>query len=514
MAHNAGRVNADAIFSFVAGGIFLALAALTAIRGRRSALALPTALLCLALWAYNTFEALSNLQPDAPHWEWIESASAALAAPLLLHLTLTFLGQRRARRGVLVGAYAYFGAVALSCLAPALVRGWAAYPGGDLWALSMLAGIVPLSALAGWQLVRHYRGVGHPEERARTQLFLASVTIGVLGSAVDLASIAGAEGVPLLAAPAMVLSAILLSALALRARFLRGTQRTLALNAALLAVTGVTLHVLVFRWLGGRLGLLLLGTVIVTALILAAGRGVGRAYSEVKERTTQLATLGRLSSQMAHDIRNPLAAIQGAAQYLAEERRRGASLEDQGEFIDLILDQVARLDRVVEDYRRLGRAEPRLERTDLDALLAKVAASARLHPEASGAEVTAEARGLGEASVDPELLTTALDNLVRNALEALDGAGGHVALTGARDEVHDALILAVRDDGPGMDARTREQAEEAFFTTKAQGSGLGLAFARRVAEAHGGRMRVTSALDAGTTVELVLPASRPSSPPG
>ena len=72
-------------------------------------------------------------------------------------------------------------------------------------------------------------------------------------------------------------------------------------------------------------------------------------------------------------------------------------------------------------------------------------------------------------------------------------------------------MLQVIDDGPGMDPRTREQAEEAFFTTKAGGTGLGLAFVRRVAEAHGGELRIQSRLGHGTTVTLVVPCDAHSS---
>lgn len=510
MHHNGDAVNLDSTLSLLASALFLALAALTAIRGR-SALALPTAFVCGDLWAYNTLEVISNIS-DAPYWEWIESAAAAMAAPLLFHLTLTFLGQRRRRRWLLQAAYLYFGVVAVSCVLPIAVPDWGGYPGGDVWALIMLAGLVPFFGYAGVALFLHHRRVGHPEERARTQLYIAAVLIGVGGPAADLAAIAGAGGIPPLASPAMLLSAMLLSAMAMRARFLRGTTRALIVNATLLAITGVTAHLLVFRWLGERTGFLVGGTVVVTALILAAARTVGRAYGQSRERTAELATLGRLSGQMAHDIRNPLAAIRGAAQYLDEERRRGSALEDQQEFIELILDQVDRLDRVVEDYRRLGKAEPRFETTDADALLTKVATGAKLAADAKGVTVTVHDSALGDLDLDPELLITALENLVRNAVEAMEDEGGTVTLKGVLDE-RGRIVLSVQDDGPGMDARTREQAEEAFFTTKAQGSGLGLAYARRVAEAHQGDLRIDSALGRGTTVSLDLPRARASLPP-
>lgn len=497
-------MNTQLYLTLAASAVFLGLAALSAIRGTKSSpLTMPTALLCVDLFAYNGLEVLGNLTSSA-HWEWLESAAAALAVPLLFHLTLAFLGARRAHRSLLIATYAFFGAVVLSCLAPFANDAWGSYPGGDHWALLMLLGIAPAFVFACVILVRHYRESRSAEERARTQLFIVTVAILVGGVSTDLAVIAGATYVPQLASGSMLLSAILLTALALRARLLSGALTTLFVTAVLVGVIGVVAQSLVFYWLGELILGLTTGTVIVTLLLLFAARLIWSAHTEVRARTAHLATLGRLSAQMAHDIRNPLAAIRGAAQYLAEERRRGNSLEDQGEFIDLILDQTERIDRVVGDYRRLGGATPEPVETDVDALLAGVATGAALSVRSDEAtvEVRCEASNIGTWHLDPELVTTALENLIRNSVEALEDDRGTITLDARRTE--ETLSIEVTDDGPGMDARTREQAEEAFFTTKAQGSGLGLAFARRVAEAHGGQLKIRSALGRGTTVELTL----------
>ncbi|MGE0787678.1 MAG: PAS domain-containing sensor histidine kinase [Sandaracinaceae bacterium] len=498
-------MNEETIFSFVASGMFLALAALTAIRGSgRSPLAIPTAALCVDLWGYNTFEALSNLS-ETPAWEWIESATAALAAPLLFHLALSFVGQRRAKRRALITVYAIFGCFALSSFVPLIDESLAAWPGGDHWALAFLCGLVPLTAFASQILVRYYRGVTQSEERGRTQLFFAAIGIGVLGPVADLAAIAGAGGLPRIAAPSMALSAALLCALALRVAFLQGETRMLVINAVLIAISGAVAQVIVFQWLGSRIGFLVIGTLVVTALLLAAARGVWRTYAESQERTAQLATLGRLSSQMAHDIKNPLAAIRGAAQYIDEERKRGGELEAQAEFLELILDQTARLDRVVEDYRRLGSATPRLEDVEIEGLVDRVVKSSKSAVADRSVTLSRGSRGQPTTrTLDPELIATALENLVRNAAEAIGTAEGEITVGASVDAETGRLTFYVADDGPGMDARTREQAQDAFFTTKPTGSGLGLAFVRRVAEAHGGEVRIESALGRGTTVQIAL----------
>ena len=496
--------DAQQIFTLAASAIFLALGALCAFRGAKgNALAVPTALLCVDLFAYNALEAVGNLTAQAT-WEWIESAAAALAAPLLFHLTLAFIGGRRRRRRELVASYVYFGAVAASSLAPLASPDLSKYPGGDVWALLMLVGIAPTFVWASVLLVRHYRESRNAEERARTQLFIVTVFLGVGGAASDLASIAGAEAVPQVAAGGMLLSAIFLAAIALRVRLVSGALTTLAITAVLIGLVGVVAQFLVFHWLGTMVVGLAIGTVIVTLLILFAARFVWSAYAEVRERTAQLAMLGRASAQLAHDLRNPLAAIRGAAQYLELEIRD----EEQREFIELIIDQADRLDRVIGDYRRLGSADPRPEDTDVGALLEKVASGAEISPEAEGVSVVCEAKDAGRWTLDPELVATAVENLVRNAIEALEEheGGGTVKVRAHRAD--DALIVEVEDDGPGMDPRTRERAEESFFTTKARGSGLGLAFARRVAEVHHGQLRIRSALGRGTTIELTFGAPR------
>ena len=105
-------------------------------------------------------------------------------------------------------------------------------------------------------------------------------------------------------------------------------------------------------------------------------------------------------------------------------------------------------------------------------------------------------------------MSGALENLVRNALEAMPDGGTLVVRT-ERAASTDAtgVVISVEDAGAGMDARTRERAFDDFYTTKATGSGLGLAFVRRVAEAHGGEVSLTSRVGVGTVVRMRLPAS-------
>jgi signal transduction histidine kinase len=158
---------------------------------------------------------------------------------------------------------------------------------------------------------------------------------------------------------------------------------------------------------------------------------------------------------------------------------------------------------VITNYRRLSRVEAVFTAVALDDILKRIVDAQKVAaPEGVTLSLERDAE-LGELRADPDLLMTALENLIRNAFEALAEAdGGDVVVRGVRRTGR--LVLSVVDDGPGMNARTREQALNGFFTTKDEGSGLGLAFASRVAEAHGGELLLVSVEGEGTTVSLVI----------
>jgi two-component system sensor histidine kinase HydH len=216
--------------------------------------------------------------------------------------------------------------------------------------------------------------------------------------------------------------------------------------------------------------------------------------------------MGRFSAQMAHDLKNPLAALKGALQFLAEEVSRGRSVATQEQFLSLLLQQVDRIHRVVEDYQRLGNMQPRPKPVQLNDTVRQVLALQSF--AAKGIVVEAAlAEDLPLCSIDVELITRAVENLVRNAVEAMP-RGGRVSVRTAAlgSPAHPSgVLVAVRDTGLGMDARQTERAFDEFYTTKAQGSGLGLAYVRRVVRAHAGRVKIDSSLGQGTLVTMHFP---------
>ena len=487
--------------SLSSAAVYLAIAVAAVVGAKRSPMAPQLGRTCAALFAYEAFETLKHVTGWQDFY-LLECGAASLVAPTTAALVIQFLGEWRRLRALVIGGATYFSLLALGCLAAPFVPALRAFAGEAPWAIAMLAGMAPEFALLGVLLWRHAR-TASPQERARTQLLVLALGLGLGGASTDLLSIAGIAS-PRYAVFGLVAAAVVLAALAFRLELLERVRALVVANVVVLVGLTALLHVIVLSLLGRSTALATTLAAAITLAALATLRPIVAALSEERARTRSLVAMGRFSAQMAHDLRNPLAAIRGAAQFLVEEKARGGSLDGQAAFVELILEQADRLGRVVSDYQRLGRAEAVRADVDVAQLLEEVAVAQR----AASAKHTIDVRadGVGRAAVDRDLVAGAIENLVRNAREA-SPERGHVVLGATRRGR--TLTLTVQDDGPGMDARVRERAFDDFYTTKATGTGLGLAFVARVAEAHGGRARITSQQGKGTTIELELELAEP-----
>ncbi len=477
------------------------LAALSFARGGKSALARPLALLCCAMFGW-CFAGLAHHVTGASYWGWVDDAFTAMSPPLALHLIVSFVGARRGHRRVLAASYLAFGAmgaVALSALVLTTPRAWLASPA---WAGLELGAWAPMLAYGLTLLLRHLVTTADPDEKARTRTMLAAVGAGGALATTDLLDAAGGGALPRLGALGTLAATGLVSVSVLRLRlFDRDLSVATAFYVAALAVGAFAAYLIVFFVLGQNAAALAFGAAAVTVVLTAAAREVVLSQTRARARVDQLAALGRISAQMTHDLKNPLAALVGAAQILEGE----VSPAQQRELAQLVLAQAQRLRAVVEKFDRVARVEPVRTRVQLNALVTPTAAAQKT--AAPGVKVElALASDLPECDADGDLLGGALENLVRNAVEAMP-EGGTLRLgtrvDGAAGQA--MLVLSVEDTGEGMDARRAERAFEDFFTTKATGSGLGLAFVRRVAVAHGGGVSLTSKVGQGTRVELRLP---------
>ncbi|MDY7226830.1 sensor histidine kinase [Hyalangium rubrum] len=484
----------------------LALAGLALARVGRSPLALPLSLLSIALSTWN-FANFAYAVSGEEGWRLVTLAAKLMAAPCAMHFILAFIGQRRRFAVGIYSTYALFGVLAAVALS-ALGSKWLAERASSPFFAHLTLALDTLLLGAGWGLLLlHLRRAPGLNERIRTGLLLLGLVLLVALPGTDQMAELGLN-VPRLGTLGTLLGLPVMATVALRFHlFGQDLSSGAALYAVTLAVVGVLAYLIVFRLFAAEQSALVVGTAAITFSLLAAARRGVSAFVLQRERLERLATLGRFSAQMAHDLKNPIAALKGAAQFLKEEHAQGRPWDDKGDFLDLLLDQVERLDRVVSTYQRLGRVEPLPRPLDINQLARDVLSLQAFtgYPHVKLERVLAD--GLPMCAGDYDLLANALENLVRNACEAMP-QGGTLTVRTQREAVDDGagVVLSVEDTGEGMDARTRERAFDEFFTTKASGSGLGLAFVRRVVEAHGGAVSLTSREGRGTIVHLRLPA--------
>lgn len=477
--------------SIVACAGHLALAILVFLHRTGSPLRLPMALLALDLFTWN-LAALAYSVSGNVAWHWLDRAVSPFSAPLALHVVAIFVGRGRALRHAIALGYVGFAALVF----------WISSP---MWERFFVGGVIISMTFASGLLINHLWLTTDPEEGIRTRLILTAMGIGTTLGSIDLwyEGIPALVKLPPLSNIATLVSTGVLAMVALRFRLLeRQLPVNLALRAVAFSVLGLVGYIAVFHWLETPTAVVVLGLTTVVIVLLATAREIRFASAMQRERTQQLATMGRFSQQLAHDLKNPLTALDGSLQFLKKEHQRGHSLTEHHEFIDLMADQVARLRRTVDDYQRIARVEPIRMPVALNDLVCSVLA---LQPFAAAGAVTVK-RELGDAlpecQLDHDLLARALENLVRNAIEAMPTGGAVTVRTGS---AAGKVVLSVEDEGVGMDARHIEHAFDDFYTTKAGGTGLGLAFVRRVAEAHGGRVSMTSELGKGTVVCLEVP---------
>lgn len=241
-----------------------------------------------------------------------------------------------------------------------------------------------------------------------------------------------------------------------------------------------------------------------------------RQYRRMRDRD-RLAALGQMAAGLAHEIKNPLGAIKGAAQLLGEDHA-GSTLDPASqEFVGIILEEVERLDRVVGsvlDYARPSQGNPFV--IDINAAVRRMA-QLLMSERKEGINIEVKlADQLTPVRADPEQLRQVLLNLVRNAIQSMSGRGTVTITTWQRrgwrpgwsgpNSGSEWVEIAVRDEGPGIQPQVLENLFVPFFTTKIKGTGLGLAISQRLVESMGGRILVASQPGQGSTFSVVMPA--------
>jgi len=207
----------------------------------------------------------------------------------------------------------------------------------------------------------------------------------------------------------------------------------------------------------------------------------------------KLAAIGRLAAGVAHEVRNPLGVIRASAAMVRESFAPG---DDSFRACQFIVDESDRLNVLVTTLLDFSRpTQPRIEAVDVERVLDHALELAGDSLRARDARIEREiAPAQGAVRADAHLLAQVLLDLLTNAAEAV-APGGRIAVRVASEA--SALRIDVADDGPGVAPEQRAQIFEPFVTTKPRGTGLGLAMAQRIAEAHGGTLIFVDGAGAG-----------------
>jgi nitrogen-specific signal transduction histidine kinase len=244
-----------------------------------------------------------------------------------------------------------------------------------------------------------------------------------------------------------------------------------------------------------------------------------RLFDRIRERD-RLAALGEMAAGLAHEIRNPLGAIKGAAQLLEGDASDAANAP----FLGIIEEEVNRLNSVVSQFLSYARPlKGALDPVDVNQVLERTLTLLSAQDHTCQVEFVG-APNLPSIRSDPELLRQVVLNLARNAIEAMGEAAGRLTITTAltwrrpqspaRREGGSDRVAFIRirfiDEGPGIPPEVMERLFIPFFTTKSGGTGLGLAICQRIVRSLGGTIDVSSRVGKGTTFNIYLPASEAS----
>ena len=223
----------------------------------------------------------------------------------------------------------------------------------------------------------------------------------------------------------------------------------------------------------------------------------------------RLATVGRMSAQITHELRNPLSSIGLNSELLMEELDLLGGADEARGLLASIIKEVERLRDITEEYLRFARLpRPEPVEVDLNHMGRELIEFCKSEMDRSGVKMRLDAdRAARPALVDANQLRAAILNLTRNAREAIEQSGGAGHITLRVRSLGEWATLEVIDDGPGLTAEARERLFEPFFSTKPQGTGLGLSMVQKIILAQGGEVEVASGQGRGTNVKLKLPLS-------
>jgi signal transduction histidine kinase len=256
--------------------------------------------------------------------------------------------------------------------------------------------------------------------------------------------------------------------------------------------------------IAGSLALLLL---IIGLFYLLYLLRKNRELEQARQSAARASYVGLLASGLAHEIRNPLNAMNMNLQMLEEELAAKPEQVDpeQAELLDSTKREIKRLERLVNNFLAYARpARPRFENSDLNAVVQDVSRLLDADFRQSGVTLRDDLEPLlPHVETDETQFKQALLNLMVNARQVMKNGGNVTVRTRAGS--HGEVVIEVEDDGPGIPAEVRARIFEVFYSSRGGGTGLGLPIARQIVERHGGTIEVESVEGRGTTFRIRLP---------
>jgi signal transduction histidine kinase len=246
------------------------------------------------------------------------------------------------------------------------------------------------------------------------------------------------------------------------------------------------------------------GGAVETIVAIARDVTEQRRIREQLQRRDRVTAMGELAGGIAHEIRNPLNAINIIAQRFQHEFTPAVGADEYAQLARTIRSEVQRVNNIITQFLEFARP-PRLsaQPCDIQALLGESidivrSQAARLHVELpllapEGVTVMA----------DREKMLQVLLNIYQNALDALDGEG---VITTVASRRGNSVAISIADNGPGMTEEVRQKIFNLYFTTKSTGTGLGLSIVHQIVSEHGGEIQVASNEEGGSTFHILLPA--------
>jgi len=235
---------------------------------------------------------------------------------------------------------------------------------------------------------------------------------------------------------------------------------------------------------------------------------IERLHRTQMSRAEHFATLGEVATGLAHEIRNPLAGIAGVIEIIGRDL---PATSPARAVVKDVRQEIARINHIVTDLLQTARPHPpKVRKSDLNTTVEHAVMLGRQQGLAKGIEISLHKDpSLPEVEHDSDQIHQVLLNLLLNAQQAIDQKG-KIEVTVEKKGA--AAVIEVKDNGRGIAAEQLPNIFRPFYTTKGDGTGLGLSLARRIVEDHQGRIDVTSAVGKGTTFAVVLPLQRTPTP--